>query len=289
MSQKRHNWDTKNLKGKHKPVTRSTEGGACLNSHSAERDKPGPEGVLKPHSCNYRWQGFKRALDEESSSYNWPRYKPLSEAISRTPFMVLMARVAGSRMQVNAPKEGDWDITAGGKNFRTSCNVPYWHEAHHIIPDSTLSTSISELGKGTPKKSEYMKMARGGLLEAAYNLNHKLNMILLPMDKTISQALGLPRHRLSADVFSHAAYSDKVKRLVDVALKPVQENLQKHETPNYNACKEDIEGVSKTLYPLIILAGKLIRKGRLKEGALEQLPGELFGEQPPSSVGNFVF
>ncbi|MFP2928407.1 AHH domain-containing protein [Pyxidicoccus sp. 3LG] len=287
MSQKRHNWDAKNLEGKHKPIQGSTDGGACLNSHSAGRDRPGPDGVLLEHSCNYRWQGFKRALDEPRS-YNWPRYKSLSEELSRRPSMVLLARTVGSKMKVAAPKQGDWDVGEGGKNFRTSCNVPYWHEAHHIIPDSILSASIAGLGEGTPQKTEYKKMARGGLLDEHYNLNHKLNLILLPMDETISMTLGLPRHRITADVFSHSAYSDKVKRMVDEALRPVQKKLQKHEAPDYKACKGDLEGISRKLYPLIVLAGKLIKKGRLKGGALEQLPGELFGEKPPASSANLL-
>ncbi|PTL83418.1 AHH domain-containing protein [Vitiosangium sp. GDMCC 1.1324] len=290
MSQKQHNWDAKNLKGKHKPVPGSTDGGSCLNRHIADRHK-GPEGVLKEHSCNYRWQGFKRAL-EDPKLYNWPRYKALCEQISRSPRLTMLARTVGGRMEVDAPKEGLWDVKDGGKNFRTSCNLPYWHESHHIIPDSNLTTAIAKLGAGTPYELEYKKLVRTGLLEESYNLNHTLNMIILPMDERIALTLGLPRHRISADTFSHNAYSEKVQIRLDALFNPVQEKLQNHEAPDYKFAKTQLEALSKELYPMIVLAGKLMKKGRVSGGSVEEMPKDLFRlpqETPSGSAADFVF
>jgi A nuclease family of the HNH/ENDO VII superfamily with conserved AHH len=72
------------------------------------------------------------------------------------------------------------------------------HEAHHMVPNSELRGPIEDVGKDTPLEADLIRLIRGGLLNEGYNLNDKLNMIILPMCLPASKALGLPTHRKTA-------------------------------------------------------------------------------------------
>ena len=282
MSKEQHNWDDKNLKGKHKPVKGSTEGGACLNRHDGSREQNG-RGALKAVSCNHRWQGFKKAL-EKQATYNWPAYEALSK--NKTLAMALRARSGTRRVPAPNGENKAWDVTAQGNNFRTSCNVPFWHEAHHLVPNSVLKSCIAKVGDGKPLQDVYVKKIRSGLLKEKYNLNHKLNMILLPMDKKVARALKLPRHRLTAEHRSHKAYSNHVRDKLKEYLKPVQKAVQKHEGPpaDYKACKALIEELSETLYEKILSAGKLMASGQMNGDALDEIPLSHLEEAPGETL-----
>ncbi|RKH10869.1 hypothetical protein D7V97_12655 [Corallococcus sp. CA053C] len=274
MSKDQHDWDEKNLTVKHKAIKGSTEGGACLNRHDGSREQNG-KGVLKAVSCNHRWQGFKKAL-EEKATYNWPAYESLSH--QKTFAMALRARSGTRRVPAPNGENKAWDLTEEGKNFRTSCNVPFWHEAHHIVPNNVLKACIANVGDGKPLQVVYVKKVRSGLLKEKYNLNHKLNIILLPMDRSVARALKLPRHRLTAEHRSHRAYSNHVRVRLDKYLRPVQKAVQNHEGPpaDYNACKSDIEGLSEELYEKLVSAGRLMASGDMKGDALDEIPGSHF-------------
>ncbi|QDE65700.1 hypothetical protein BHS09_01010 [Myxococcus xanthus] len=281
MSKEQHNWDDKNLTVKHKAVKNSTEGGACLNRHDGSREQNG-KGVVKAVSCNHRWQGFKKAL-EKKATYNWPAYEALSKQKSFA--MVVRARSGTRRVQAPNGENKAWDVTAGGNNFRTSCNVPFWHEAHHIVPNNVLKSCIVKVGEGKPLQVVYVKKIRSGLLKEKYNLNHKINMILLPMDRRVARTLQLPRHRLTSEHRSHRAYSNHVRDKLKKYLKLVQKAVQKHEGPpaDYKACKSKIEALSETLYAKIISAGKLMASGLMEGDALDEIPARHFDKVPPKS------
>src|SRR5262249_10791095 len=65
-----------------------------------------------------------------------------------------------------------------------------------------------------------------GLLKATYNLNDKKNLIILPMDRAVAAALGLPRHLLGDEsevgeellgerrVADHPDYSRRVRMML---------------------------------------------------------------------------
>ena len=176
-------------------MKRSTEGGACLTGHVSGRDT---QGFVTEVSCNYRWQAYKQALVQHVL-YDYPAYKSLSDSSRR-----FTMRLRFGFKLTSPPKEGEWDLSKrrDSKNFRSSCNVPYWHEAHHIIPHGELRDAINAVGTGT-EAAIYREIIREGLLDEKYNLNHKLNMIILPMDKKVARALKLPRHRHTAAYWSH--------------------------------------------------------------------------------------
>lgn len=239
----------KDLEAKHIKVKKSTDGGACLTAHESSRQPR--NGRLKQVSCNYRWQAFKQASSEsERDTYNNRDFSQLSTA-SGTVEM----RLRHGWASVPAPTRGQWNINASSDNFQTSCNVPYWHEAHHIIPHGELRDSINAVGEG-PLKETYRLLIRNGLLNEKYNLNRTVNMIILPLDDGIARVLGLPRHRHTPEHFSHRAYSKHVRELLTEIFDPIKEQAQKHiEQPDYVASKAGIERKAASLRERIKQSG----------------------------------
>lgn len=271
MGKSDHDKDAKALDKKHKQVKKSTEGGACLSRHDAAR-APGKNGKLKEHSCNHRWQAFKKA-ETKKLTYKWTKRR--RDALGGAGAKVkVVARCKSGWVTATVPQGDEWDVPTD-PNFLTSCNRPYWHEAHHVVPNAEFRSAIAEVGQGTRLAPYYVKLIRGGLLKEKYNLNHMINMIILPMEKRIAAALGLPRHRLSSEVFSHQAYSNNVRTRLDEIFGPVQKEVQAHRSADYKACKTDVEALSEDLYGKIIAAGK-----KLGGGALEEIPGEELGAAP---------
>jgi len=231
--------------GKHKQTANKVEPGACLTGHESGRKKAKPR-YLKENSCNYRWQGYKQAVDEKSL-YN-------NKAPAGQP--VLQVRWGGLRRKTITPsKKSDWNVTPASLNFRTSCNVPYFHEAHHIVPHGELRDAINKVGPGK-HKTKIRNLIRGGLLDELYNLNHKLNMIILPLDKNVAAKVGLPRHRVTTAVRSHKAYSKYIKGKLSEILVPVKKDEAEHfKEPDYEDLKDQIVNISETTRPDIEAAG----------------------------------
>jgi hypothetical protein len=107
-------------------------GGACLNRHVAGT----PKETVR-NSCSHRWQSFL-ATKSRHDDYDWPKYKSLSQRDRRVP--TAQNRHTGFppwyASSIAVPAEGDWDVK--GDNFFGKCTLPYWHEAHHAIPNSVL-------------------------------------------------------------------------------------------------------------------------------------------------------
>jgi len=142
---------------------------------------------------------------------------------------------------------------------------PFWHNAHHIIPNGSLNSAITDAGK---KLTNVIKM---GLLKATYNLNDKVNMIILPMLQADAVKLGLPRHLTRDEVgpgekqemYSHKNYSNDVqeelkpimadyKKLADEAVKDA---AKKHKQPNPKLTKDKLDTLSRELYEAIKAVG----------------------------------
>lgn len=64
---------------------------------------------------------------------------------------------------------------------------------------------------------ENAQLCRGALLSVKYNINHKINMIILPQDKEVAAILNLPRHLVlkepgrTPQCTDHAMYTKTVK------------------------------------------------------------------------------
>lgn len=245
MSEKQHAKDLKKLTG-HKV------GGACLNRHVTE--------VKEGDSCSHRWQAYLNAKDHAKQLYNWPLYKPLSEQSS---IKTSVTKLAGGKIfpdwykrSLKPPKKNEWNVDQG-KNFKSKCYVPYWHNAHHVVPNSELRKAILKVGEDMEAPVTTAYLVRQGLLTKKYNLNSKKNMIILPMDRTVGKTLQLPVHLKSPTARSHGAYSKNVGTQLKTIFTPVQAALERHkEPPDYKDCKDELEHLSEHLHSQIIAAGK---------------------------------
>ncbi|MBM4061839.1 MAG: hypothetical protein FJ265_12200 [Planctomycetes bacterium] len=198
---------------------------ACLNRHVSH--------FAKGNTCSHRGQAYLKALDDESR-YKWP------------------ADVTGPK------KPGDWDVTAPG-NYQRSASKPFRHEAHHLVPNSDLRAAIDDVGAETPLAAELTLLIRGGLLDEGYNLNDKINMVILPMCRKASKALKLPRHRRTPEHRSHRAYSALIKELLDKAFTVLKPTTTQCETKKiaYRKTRSRIENISKTTCPKVLAAGAI--------------------------------
>src|SRR5690606_13174632 len=120
-------------------------GGGCLNRHVGGKPCDTVGDV-----CSHRWQAYEKMKDKKSL-YNWPRYKPLTDAGKRRR----TARMRGEsgemfpkyyRTFIDPPEKNAWNVK--GTNFFVRAYDPYWHEAHHIVPNSTLASAIAGVGEG---------------------------------------------------------------------------------------------------------------------------------------------
>ena len=260
--QDEHVDDTEDFPGKHTSVS-TVDGGACLNGHVSNRSlakgmrlpNGKPIETVTEESCNYRWQGFRRALDDDSRRYNWPRYKDLAQKN-----LSLFTRLRFGVRKVKPPNETErsWDVTEDGLNFRSSCNYPYWHESHHIVPHGELRDAIEDVGEGSLCEI-YRRCIRKGLLEEMYNLNFKDNMVILPMDRKIAKTIKLPRHRMTPGHRSHRAYSKYVNQKLSAIFDKVKKQEKKHiKKPKYKKCKRQLLSAAKALRTEIFAAGGLV-------------------------------
>ncbi|WP_437331901.1 AHH domain-containing protein [Sorangium sp. So ce394] len=240
MSQKQHTADIEH-KLNHVSVSGATEGGQCLNRHVGRTEV----------SCSHMWQGFKQA-EATSDLYNWPKYKGMKK-------MSLAVRYGtdGFRWRERrAPRQHEWDVgepgPRGKSNHKDSANVPYYHEAHHLVPNGVLNGCIND-AFGTI--DAVLWAVRAGLLDEGYNINHKHNMVLLPLDAAIAKQLELPRHRAFGS-YSHRTYSKHVKTKVKKIISANQQNIDNCELTKYSDMKDQLVSLSKTLFERVVKAGK---------------------------------
>lgn len=255
-----HAWDLENLDKAHTPVPGSTEGGACLNRHYQQKRSTG---FYREHSCSHPWQAFQRALLHDSAIYNgngkhrlegdkrwYDEFLKGSSAEQKlTRLLRLAAKKGGKggiqRKKLPRPERHGWDISTAGKNYQTGGNEPILHEAHHIVAADELRTAIKQKVDGMAMEVLHVQQIRKGLLDAKYNLNHKDNMIILPIEEQFARAMGLPRHRLTENTPNHRSYSDYIQTKLKAHLTPVQKNVQKCKEVKYTTVRDRILSVSK--------------------------------------------
>jgi hypothetical protein len=247
------------------------------------------------HQCSYRWHGREHAL-EDGRLYNFPAYRSL--CVDHAPgkndvFPTAAYEGKGGGLQPTVdyalrkgfgfpfkkkPRPGQWDVTLP-RNFTESYARPYWHNSHHIIPDSALQKEFSEADKSDSRASALIAQ---GLLMAAYNLNDKANMIILPIDRAVAESLGLPRHLLgherqpdseepsSRRETDHPDYTRRVR----IMMRPVMSQYKRlvleklkedHPEPPDALAKEQLVRISKAIYRAITTGGKFMRGQSLDE------------------------
>ena len=259
--------------------------GACLLGHDT---------AYQEVSCAYRWQAHVVAKEREgkpnSTHYN---VRTVDErflfGINTNAYKAKSGNFHPSYYiaKISMPQDGDWDLDGPkrlvprktflnqprdilpGANFK-DCFNPYWHNSHHMIPKRLFNNMIDETGKGEGANPECPMIIRSCLLEAKYNINHKINMIILPQDKEVGEILKLPRHliqlekgdgedvdaELRKECMSHVEYDKFVKEKLTETFAGYKKKvaLRTCESPNPRPklAKSQIEDVSKDCFLAII-------------------------------------
>jgi hypothetical protein len=213
-------------------VESGLENGGCLTGH---------EGTFKPNrSCSYRWQAVERSRTHRKPIYNLDftdadvqRVINQRDPNARVGPGLLMTSAyyskdkktgqkfvtpLGYATRLKIPKDfRDWWIEKG-TNFQGFI-VPWWNNAHHLIPKGILNKGIDDGARDNPRVRDVVVCS---LIEARYNINHHRNVVLLPMDKEVAVMYRLPRHLVLEDeteiqetgspVFNHQSYNATVSQ-----------------------------------------------------------------------------
>lgn len=154
-----------------------------------------------------------------------------------------------------------------GTNFQ-HVFLPWWNNAHHLIPQSTMKTELKTIanppGWNPALSISISELVEKTLLTLRYNLNHHVNMILLPQDEEVGALLGLPRHLVLADEASkeetadvrcftdHETYRDRVAEKLREVFRGFAEKAETEDgkcvSAKMRAAKDELEQLSKTLY-----------------------------------------
>jgi hypothetical protein len=243
-------------------------GGACLNRH---------EGRKENNSCSHIWQAYLKAVSDPTV-YNWKKYEALTTRYETGARVSKKRNIfpAGMTLTRKAPTPLEWDIGVGA-NFQ-DWRKPYWHNAHHIVPNAVLNASLEEAAQ---EDMRVTLLVRSGLLGALYNLNYQVNMIILPMGEQVARALGLPRHLIGAqkggasEFRSHKNYSSNVKQKVDRVMteyvKVFDPPKEKHPEEPSKLCRAKLEKCSSDVYTQIKAFG-----ATSPGEALARMPAEMF-------------
>ena len=117
--------------------TGSTEDGACLTRHEKRKEND---------SCSHMWQGYEKAVSD-SGVYN-NKCGPLINKKYKSgarPGKIIPIFPKGLKIDEDGPVDQTaWNIPKGN-NFK-SWVVPYWNNAHHVIPNGVLSSVIAKAG-----------------------------------------------------------------------------------------------------------------------------------------------
>ncbi|WNO10391.1 hypothetical protein [Teredinibacter sp. KSP-S5-2] len=288
MAKKKNHFIIEANKQKHISTKGGTEGGACLTGHDSARHS----NFGRKNSCNFRYQAVEQAKSNSEikkylHSYN-DHLDEINERYAEEGGVMTSAFPTNSgnmyparyMLKVPVPGKGDWDVGGPpktirrrnfgrrdarvkmGKNF-TQDTWPYWQNAHHLIPKGTLKKAIVD------EPYEVGRLMEKGLLQAKYNINHKINMLLIPQDKEVGRILDMPRHlvlkegddaSVEASCTDHPVYNEMVRDM-DKGLTKILEGYRKTiqnaevgecEEPDFELDKKKLEDLSEELLELIL-------------------------------------
>jgi len=258
------------LKKLHQPKGGAAEKG-CLTRHQSRSEG---------HKCSHQWQAKEKAKIH-SSMYDFPKYEHFCgggkfRTGARTSAFPKKYGLKRKRPTKYKDGTGSWDVGKKG-NFDHFIK-PYWHNAHHMVPNGALKAAINKAGKAD---SRLPSLIRQGLCRAEYNLNDMINMVILPQGREVAAALGLPRHlkgdesgpNQKPEFYSHTDYSKLVEKKLTSVMRGykklyAKQLKKKHPPPPDKLSRKKIEKISKKIFKNIEnLSSQLAGK------ALSEIPG----------------
>ncbi len=277
-SKKGHYGDDSSLNALHLSEETDPDSGACLTGHSFNYYKGG--GTPEEKACCYRWQNLLQANAEDRHKDLLHNYPTDHTELIKTSCWMKNDHLSTwwYATRIYPPGPGDWHIGGpnqdrkvyaryssgadvfcpAGKNFFKG-SWPYWNNSHHLLPKGTLMRVIL----GAFDDSSGSNLIQKCLLEAKYNVNHKINMVFLPMDKEVARLLGTLRHLqlkegdspTASECYSHSEYEkmviDGLNPIIASYKKIVDKALQKagaHDLPKAKLDKTKLEKLSKHLF-----------------------------------------
>ncbi|OJT24228.1 hypothetical protein BO221_13680 [Archangium sp. Cb G35] len=256
----------------------TTEGGACLTGHeSSFRQKKNKV------TCNYRYQAYAQADSEPKIKERLHSYSGRTTPVATSIYETKAGGWSPSyyALELPAPRPGDWNVggpstpimrkSITGNNVKVPVGMnfsqdtwPYWNNAHHIIPKGLFATMISEQPAPVPN------VMRKALMMAQYNINHKINMFMLPQDREVAYILGLARHiqlkhgddGIAESCTNHPIYNRVVEGRLNSIISGYKSicdgaKPEGHKIPNASLDKKKLEDLSEHLMNQIIDWGKI--------------------------------
>ncbi|MBW2737388.1 MAG: AHH domain-containing protein [Deltaproteobacteria bacterium] len=272
---KNNHISTDDLAERHQPKKGEKEKGCLIRCR----------GRTENHVCSHQWQAQVKAEEIDYDVYNYPKYWSLcGEGKFRTGARGWPHNYGkewlGFYWKDKPTHEGkEWDVKKND-NF-THFLKPYWHNAHHIIPNGALKAAINKTSKVDIRLPNLIRYC---LLKAEYNLNDMVNMIILPQGKNVAIALGLPRHlkgdsgalepapgvgltpdsrkvdpSKAEEKFSHKNYSntieDKLIGIIDQYKKALENAIKEHPKLECDLDKKKLENLSEKIHKEIVDTG----------------------------------
>ncbi|MCY1035888.1 AHH domain-containing protein [Corallococcus sp. BB11-1] len=259
------------VQGRSHHFTQGFDGGKCLW-----------RGLYKysVHSCSYRYQAHGRAT-EDKAIYNWPAYQDSATGKkTQTDYRAETGYPRWYSAELDAPTATGREWGVKGKNFKGGLK-PYWNDAHHLIPIGALEKSLevtagglatTRLNEGKERMisaSDIRLYFEEALLRAGYNINHKSNMLILPMDNAISHVLRLPKHG-GPTSNNHVEYNRFLKDTLDEIMDNFRDSFS--DLPD----KEHLSDKDRRLQKM--------RLERLSEKLYAQLTKDCLRGAPPLSA-----
>lgn len=217
-------------KDAHKAIKEAYENGACLNGRC--------QGFYEAVTCCYRYQGIEAArghlgiynsidvadiyhLQDEKGAIRTRVFAALSKKDVRREIAIngKYTVLEDARVYRRDPPVGKTtgevfkrfkdDKAVYKKNFWfvnfTVGSVPWPNQVHHVLNHSSLNKVIASF-------TNIPQVVNIGLLQEIYNINHKVNAVILPTNEKWTRITGLPTHG------SHPAYSKRVKGDIEKAM-----------------------------------------------------------------------
>ncbi len=260
---------SKNFKACHKR-TGNNSGGACLWGHNDRYSKS---------SCSYRWQAHTKAK-RDNDIYHRYQKKSGSKLQTLGHWTDKGFYPAGYTPEIDFPNKNQWSPNKLG-NFEKSWIVPYWHNAHHLIPKSMLINEITTAAGNDPDVSIIIQQA---LLNAQYNINEDINMIILPQDQSVANLLSLPRHISLSKGGEHASHTSYDKGISQSkpfrdAIKVIITKELKKVISDYKKAVKSAKNKSPKKHPKV--------KAKANKTQLEDLSNELYNAITGKTPGKF--
>jgi hypothetical protein len=164
---------------------------------------------------------------------------------------------------------------------------PWSNNAHHIIPRSVLANMLDDVSQdAAPESARMFRLAVNGLLTENYNLNAKINMIMLPMVEIDAARMGLPRHLKGkgGGAFDHPDYSEiiylqvlgQVVEKYEGFAKAVKAKKHQEKDPDPPQVRTILEGFSEVVYEEIIAVAAAKRAAGETDLTLDSISSALF-------------